>query len=678
MRLRSCYIYILPALVCCENVSDVNDAHASVSISEGANLQDLRPAKGHAETRRQTLRREGHVARAKKPASRSIGSIADLGLDADDADDGSGKKVQSEGPAQNPDHTIADTDAENNNQNGLPEPLVPTKTGYFPHSDQSRLCSDCGGVYYKFENGIAWALVMKLSKQDFCYNSSKWGDPLTHHHEKLANVSFPQTQAYDAKGHAFHRLQGVRSLRFTNQYKDEVTVDFASSSTPEMLMTTNMIQFAAYPDWDKWKQVFVPKWKSNAFNHSRAPMFMRAGQPVSFPTPLCRESGQMDLGGCAQPCTFCFFAQQGNDSCPESAEDNKDDATIGIGNNYQSCNVHNGACSTSTHLDAATNDTNRILVWAKVPPSEILQFETNDNFGNDVADQVSAQNDQVSVAAATQIVPKNVQGHLVDAPPAPPPVDVDLQMLDSKAIPTHNGLFKHEDGNVMCDNCSDVFYQIVGNDAWALVMKLSKNDFCYGSEKWTDGLPFNAAEMLDDTVPPPKEYDAKSVAFHHLQGVTAIKLESSRGETTTVDFAMGSTPETLMTLPSIPMKTYPEWSQWNVAFGTNGSELAPMFVRGGEAVKDPDPPCRNQNVEILGCGQPCMFCYVASKGTGCPAAGSGDDYGLGIGHTGVAGAGCPALDNTDCSASTPNSGPNQVLVWAKVPAKWLFEFGQGR
>lgn len=33
----------------------------------------------------------------------------------------------------------------------------------------------------------------------------------------------------------------------------------------------------------------------------------------------------------------------------------------------------------------------------------------------------------------------------------------------------------------------DVYTQVVGSKLWALVMKLSKNDFCYGSSKWTDG-----------------------------------------------------------------------------------------------------------------------------------------------------------------------------------------------
>ena len=39
------------------------------------------------------------------------------------------------------------------------------------------------------------------------------------------------------------------------------------------------------------------------------------------------------------------------------------------------------------------------------------------------------------------------------------------------------------------------FTKIMDSDTWQLVMKLSKNDFCYGSSRWTDGNAHNANYM---------------------------------------------------------------------------------------------------------------------------------------------------------------------------------------
>ena len=39
------------------------------------------------------------------------------------------------------------------------------------------------------------------------------------------------------------------------------------------------------------------------------------------------------------------------------------------------------------------------------------------------------------------------------------------------------------------------FTKIMDGFNWQLIMKLSKNDFCYGSSRWTDGNAHNANYM---------------------------------------------------------------------------------------------------------------------------------------------------------------------------------------
>ncbi|KAK3239336.1 hypothetical protein CYMTET_50730, partial [Cymbomonas tetramitiformis] len=98
------------------------------------------------------------------------------------------------------------------------------------------------------------------------------------------------------------------------------------------------------------------------------------------------------------------------------------------------------------------------------------------------------------------------------------------------------------------DGIGDVLTRVDENGLkWALVMKLSKNDFCYGSSRWTDGAAFNAHQMLDARLPNLREYDAKSLAFHRLDGVRQLRLETSWNREVTVRFAAGATAENLMT-----------------------------------------------------------------------------------------------------------------------------------
>ena len=46
-----------------------------------------------------------------------------------------------------------------------------------------------------------------------------------------------------------------------------------------------------------------------------------------------------------------------------------------------------------------------------------------------------------------------------------------------------------------------VLQKTTDDSTWVLLMKLSKNDFCYGSRRWTDGQAFNANKMLDTSIP---------------------------------------------------------------------------------------------------------------------------------------------------------------------------------
>jgi len=61
------------------------------------------------------------------------------------------------------------------------------------------------------------------------------------------------------------------------------------------------------------------------------------------------------------------------------------------------------------------------------------------------------------------------------------------------------------------------YQKSISGENWQLVMKLSKNDFCYGSSRWTDGAAFNTHLMNDATYPNQGQYDAKSILFHRMQ-----------------------------------------------------------------------------------------------------------------------------------------------------------------
>eukprot|EP00434_Breviolum_minutum_P044835 symbB.v1.2.040095.t1/scaffold6984.1/size21963/1 len=166
-----------------------------------------------------------------------------------------------------------------------------------------------------------------------------------------------------------------------------------------------------------------------------------------------------------------------------------------------------------------------------------------------------------------------------------------------------------------------------GGKGWVLLMKLGKNDFCYGSARWKDGKAFNPEKMLDTSLPNPKEYDAKSLAFHKLEGIDAVKLQTdstSFEAAPEVHFKATATAEKLITTDSVGItstggfnsKSY--WDTWSKAFAHSRNK-APAFMRAGKFVSDPKPECRtNPQDGLAGCGKPCVFCMQAADGNGCP------------------------------------------------------------
>ena len=103
--------------------------------------------------------------------------------------------------------------------------------------------------FTKIINGETWLVVMKLSKNDFCYGSQRWTDGHSYNPEKLSDDSMPAQNEYDAKSSEFHTIQ-TSALKFVTARKKEVTVHFVSAGTPEKLITTNDVKFAKYPDWE--------------------------------------------------------------------------------------------------------------------------------------------------------------------------------------------------------------------------------------------------------------------------------------------------------------------------------------------------------------------------------------------------------------------------------------------
>ena len=199
------------------------------------------------------------------------------------------------------------------------------------------------------------------------------------------------------------------------------------------------------------------------------------------------------------------------------------------------------------------------------------------------------------------------------------------------------------------------------------MMKLSKNEFCYSSTRWTDGVAYNADRLLDATVPNHVEYDAKAAAFSTLVTDT-IKLQvyggTNNGGTITLPFSSAATVQNLMTTNDVPFQSgfYPDWHTWYALYST-GRQYSPVFVRAGVTMLS-GSPCRTSG-GISGCGEPCMFCMNAGDGSyTCGVAARSNDVNAGIGNNADY---CGGGNSADCSSSGNWAGDRRTLVWAKVP-----------
>ena len=239
-------------------------------------------------------------------------------------------------------------------------------------------------------------------------------------------------------------------------------------------------------------------------------------------------------------------------------------------------------------------------------------------------------------------------------------------------VPRNTSLLSQASGGgqlVNMPGLGQVYVKEEGGAKWALVMKLSKNDFCHGSSKWKDGQAFNPDKMLDDSMPAHKAYDAKHIAFHKLTGVTAIRLQTSSGSSSEVYFDGHGTPEQLITTNDVKISsaggfnTLNYWNSWKSTFGSDRNR-APAFMRASKFVIDPKPECRTDpHNSPSGCGQSCVFCMQAGDGGGCPVARGHNDISSGIG---LSAAFCGGGDASDCSSSGNWAGDRRTLVWAQL------------
>lgn len=214
----------------------------------------------------------------------------------------------------------------------------------------------------------------------------------------------------------------------------------------------------------------------------------------------------------------------------------------------------------------------------------------------------------------------------------------------------------------------DVYCDMITNGGgWTLVLKLSSNEFCYNSVRWTDQFPHNEQFTLDSVMPAGQEYDAKSRAYDLLHDVSSFRITTSRGGTVFVSFAEEASPRLLITTNEVEFSQYPEFAEWRDAFGIT-RECAPVFMRAGEYLTEGS--CRSYGLCPSGCGKPCMFCFQSADGDyGCPAGpgGCGDpgknDVSAGLGlNSQYCGGGDPYV----CSTAAEYADKTvRSIIWAR-------------
>jgi hypothetical protein len=204
-------------------------------------------------------------------------------------------------------------------------------------------------VYCDMLNG-GWTLLMKLSAGDYCFASPRWADGVEHNAQNLLDTSAPSN--YDAKSRAFHEVSDVMELHFATQH-GSVTTSFVAPSSPQVLMTTNAVPFAAYPDRSAWRTAFLQ-------DRNAAPIFMRAGVVVTTPAGSCRTNPEATPNGCGKACVFCYQAADG-DCCNCAVGGN--DVNSGIGNNVDFCGA--GSSTTCSTGGAWSDHGNQTLIWGR-------------------------------------------------------------------------------------------------------------------------------------------------------------------------------------------------------------------------------------------------------------------------------------------------------------------------
>ena len=247
----------------------------------------------------------------------------------------------------------------------------------------------------------------------------------------------------------------------------------------------------------------------------------------------------------------------------------------------------------------------------------------------------------------------------------PPPTDLKRscsEIIEAGGNP-NSGTYTIDPTGGTDEDAFDVYCNMsTDGGGWTLVMKLSKGDFCYGSQNWTLESPFNEAQMLSSQIPNVRQYDAKSRAFYTLADTNQLRFQTSRGQAINVTFTRTATPMNLITTNDVSFAEYPDFNQWQSVFGP-GRRQAPIFMRAGVPVTEGNRCRTNPQATPSGCGKRCTFCYQAADGDCCPCNVTANDVNFGIGNNP---AYCGGGDAGDCSTSGNWADSSlRTNVWAR-------------
>lgn len=190
-----------------------------------------------------------------------------------------------------------------------------------------------------------------------------------------------------------------------------------------------------------------------------------------------------------------------------------------------------------------------------------------------------------------------------------------------------------------------VYCDMTNHDGgWSLVMKLSSNQYSYGSSRWRDGVTYNSNLMNDETYP--SGYDAEHESFNKMHFSNKIRIQVKRGtniyDNLLLDFDGFNSPMNLITSNANPILSVPSYLDWKAAFGHDRSG-DPVFERAGVRSR-----------ALKGCGQPMMLGYQAHDGP--------NDVNSGLGQNG---AYCGGETGNLSVGGNWSSNNAQVLIWEK-------------